>query len=180
MNRNQGEATLRPLSPTTCGLRITDTFNRGYDNTYFRQFRANPSELSFLAVHDLLYLHMKNIYYYQMELLSKYPAGTELNNGNIGELRSLLNEYCKYSQSERDCCLPHSQAKLSKTTNLCNSFLSLQIERFVLNANVSNMLDPVIISIETTIELSAVPWLVSSTACSPRTLQTLLKTEGSN
>jgi hypothetical protein len=96
----------RPSSPTTCGPKMTETFNQRDDNNYFNQFRASPHELSFLVVHDFLYLHMKNIYYYQMELLSKYPAGTELNDGNVQDLRRLLSEYCKYSQSERDCRLP--------------------------------------------------------------------------
>ncbi|GFF59936.1 hypothetical protein IFM51744_10107 [Aspergillus udagawae] len=87
-----------PSAPKTDGPGL-ETFDREWDDTYFNHFRLSPHELSFLVVHDLRYLHMKNIYYYQMELLKKYPAETELNNGNVQELRRLLGEYCQALQN---------------------------------------------------------------------------------
>jgi hypothetical protein len=99
-NRVEDPSEGYPSAPKTDGPGL-ETFNREWDDTYFNHFQLSPHELSFLVVHDLRYLHMKNIYYYQMELLKKYPAETELNNGNVQELRRLLGEYCKYSQSER-------------------------------------------------------------------------------
>ncbi|KAF5703725.1 hypothetical protein FMUND_12872 [Fusarium mundagurra] len=84
----------RPESPKLIGPPVAMTFSN-WDETYFNQFRLNPHELSYLAVHDFRYLQMKNIYYCEMNLLNKYPSGTPLNEGNIVELRRLLAEYCQ-------------------------------------------------------------------------------------
>ncbi|KAH8589627.1 hypothetical protein B0O99DRAFT_333361 [Bisporella sp. PMI_857] len=85
-----------PQSPLLTGVpRVKQIFDpEGYDKTYFDHFRSNPSELRFLVVHDFRYLQMKNIYYYQMELLQKYPPRTSLNQDNIADLRKLLADYC--------------------------------------------------------------------------------------
>lgn len=85
-----------PPSPATIGPPVLEIYNppEGYDQTYFKHFRRNPHELRFLVVHDFRYLQMKNIYYYQMELLHKYPAGMQLDQNNIADLRKLLADYC--------------------------------------------------------------------------------------
>tara|TARA_R110002060_G_scaffold12746_3_gene18125 strand:+ start:2222 stop:2515 length:294 start_codon:yes stop_codon:yes gene_type:complete len=64
----------------------------GYARTYFSHFEASPHELSFLAVHDFRILHMKNIYYYQRELLQSYPQN-EIDGQNIQKFRDLLAGY---------------------------------------------------------------------------------------
>src|SRR4051812_5370482 len=79
--------------PVTERQGIVEFFNPGWDEKYFNQFECNPHELSFLAIHDFRSLHMKNIYYYQMELLHKYPEGQKLNGENIKEFRTLLADY---------------------------------------------------------------------------------------
>ena len=82
-------------SPPPIGPAINNIFDpAGWDRTYFKQFRDHPHELSYLAVHNFLYLQMKSIYYYQMELLKKYPSGTVLDQNNIQQLRELLASYC--------------------------------------------------------------------------------------
>jgi hypothetical protein len=74
--------------------RFGEMFNpNGYDQTYFSQFETSPHELSFLAVHDFRNLHMKNIYYYQMEILRDYPEKVEINTDNVARLRELLAGY---------------------------------------------------------------------------------------
>lgn len=94
--RNGGRC-LGSSSPTTTpdverGNRFPEWFNEADGETFFKQFDKNPHELSFLAVHDFRKLHMKNIYYYQMELRD-YPA--QVVNPKItavSRLRVLLAE----------------------------------------------------------------------------------------
>jgi hypothetical protein len=89
-----GESSVKRLPSPEPLSWVHEMFTWSHDQLYFNQFRKNPNELSYLAVHDFRYLHMKNLYYYQMELLQNYPPGRDIDSGNVKDLRELLAGYC--------------------------------------------------------------------------------------